>query len=151
EPPPRNRKRLSPRSAAARRHPIVMELIPRLTEYPSESYMNIFQSVLRTSAVLALATTSALMAQGPMRFGGGPGFGFGGLGVPGLLNQTITGAPFSENLTVQRQQALAGGNQIQQQEQATVARDNQGRVRIDATVPRPASSGSQTRTEITIY
>jgi hypothetical protein len=110
--------------------------------------MTIFQSMLRTSAVLALATTSALMAQGPMRFGGGPGAGFGGLGVPGLLNHTITGAPFSANLIVQRQQTLAGGNQIQQQEQATVARDSQGRVRIDATVTRP---GSQARTEITIY
>jgi hypothetical protein len=113
--------------------------------------MRIFQSILRTGAVLAFATTTALMAQGPRGLGGGPGFGFGGFGVPGLLNHTVTGAPFSANLTVQRQQTLAGGNQIQQQEQATVARDTQGRVRIDATVTRPSSSGNQTRTEITIY
>jgi hypothetical protein len=113
--------------------------------------MRIFQSILRTGAVLALATTSALMAQGPGRPGDGPGFGFGGFGVPGLVNHTVTGAPFSATLTVQRQQTLAGGNQIQQQEQANVYRDGQGRVRIDATLTRPASSGAQTHTEITIY
>lgn len=114
--------------------------------------MTTFQSILRTGAVLALATATALMAQGPGRPGGGPGFGFGGgPGLPGLVNHTVTGAPFSANLSVQRQQTLAGGNQIQQQEQATVARDSQGRVRIDATVTRPSSSGNQIRTEITIY
>jgi hypothetical protein len=111
--------------------------------------MRVLQAVHGKVMVLALAASCALMAQGPL---GRPGFGFGGgLEVGRFTGKTVTGAPFSATMTEQYVQTLATGNQIQRQEQAEVYRDSQGRVRIDASVIRPTSSGSQTVKETTIY
>jgi hypothetical protein len=104
---------------------------------------------------LGLNAACALLAQPPSAPGRGWFGGFSpgprpGLGV--LTNRTITEAPFSALETIQTQRTLANGTQLQQQEQSSVNRDSQGRVRIDTTFTVPGSSGSSTtRTAITIY
>jgi hypothetical protein len=106
-------------------------------------------------SVVVLGSACALLAQPP---GGGRGFrpggefgGFGGGGLPNFAEKTITGAPFSANLTSQSVQTLANGNQIQRQETGEVARDSQGRVYVQTTTTRPGASGNQTISSITIY
>ncbi len=111
------------------------------------------QTMLGTGFVLVLSSSCVLMAQPPA---GRPGFGFrggfgGGFGPERLTGKTITGAPFSGTLTEQSVQTLANGTQIQRQEQASVYRDSQGRVRIDSTFTRPTASGNETVTESTIW
>jgi hypothetical protein len=53
----------------------------------------------------------------------------------GLGGKTITGAPFTATVSVQRTQALADGNQINTTTTGTIARDGQGRVRREMTLP----------------
>jgi hypothetical protein len=110
---------------------------------------------LTVIAVVALGAAYALLAQPPargrgFRFGGGFG-AFSGGGLPNFAAKTITGAPFSANLTAQSVQTLANGNQIQRQETGEVARDSQGRVYVQTTTTRPGASGNQTISSITIY
>jgi hypothetical protein len=103
-------------------------------------------------AVIGIGATCVLFAQPPVRPGFRMGGGFGGgLGVPGLGGKTITGAPFSANLTSQSVQTLANGTQIQRQETAELARDGQGRVYSQITTTQPSSSGNKTFSSITIY
>jgi hypothetical protein len=106
-------------------------------------------------SVVALGAACALLAQPPaggrgFRPGGGFG-GFGGAGIPNFAAKTITGAPFSANLTSQSVQTLANGTQIQRQETGEVARDSQGDVYVKTTTTLPSSSGSKTVSSITIY
>jgi hypothetical protein len=106
-------------------------------------------------SVVALGAACALLAQPPaggrgFRPGGGFG-GFGGAGIPNFAAKTITGEPFTANLTSQSVQILANGNQIQRQETGEVARDSQGDVYVQTTATLPSSSGSKTVSSITIY
>ena len=48
----------------------------------------------------------------------------------------VTGAPFTAQATTEITQTLADGNQIDNKETATVARDSQGRTRRDGTISR---------------
>jgi hypothetical protein len=77
--------------------------------------------------------------------------GFGGPGGPGRGGagpvETVTGAPYSAVEVRTSQQALAAGNTIQRQEQSTVSRDSQGRVRRETTRTGP---DGQTATRVTI-
>src|SRR5665213_3061935 len=97
----------------------------------------------------------ALLAQGPRGGGFGPG-GFGGRGAglrgagPGSKT-VVTGAPYSGTETLQTQQTLANGNQISRTEQATVARDSQGRLSTSQTFTPAASTGKAPYTVETIY
>ena len=110
-----------------------------------------YRSIYWKFAALAAGSACVLWAQGPGGHEGRPGFGFGGgLGIASFLGKTVAGAPFSANLTTQFTHILANGNTISQQETAEVYRDNQGRVAINATITRPASSGTQTVNTITI-
>src|SRR5579871_5619220 len=112
--------------------------------------MRISHSIHTKTLTFALATACMALAQPP---GGGRGamLGFGGgLGLGVFAEKTITGAPFSAQQNTQSQRILANGNQIQRQEQASIYRDSQGRVRIDASLSGGTQS-SQTRTEITIF
>jgi hypothetical protein len=115
--------------------------------------MRIAHSLPSKLVIFTLSGCCLLLAQPPAGGPGGRGgFGFGGgLGLGSLTGKTITGAPFSANLTSQSVQILANGNQIQRKETAEVARDSQGRVYINATLTRPSSSGTQTVNQITIY
>jgi hypothetical protein len=53
----------------------------------------------------------------------------------GLGGKVVTGAPFTATISVQRTQLLADGNQINRTTTGTIARDSQGRVRRDMTLP----------------
>ncbi|HZT28370.1 MAG TPA: hypothetical protein VFA33_00700 [Bryobacteraceae bacterium] len=107
------------------------------------------------SGLISLLAAGALLAQAPsgppgpgrMRFGeaGGPWFG---MGAGQQWRTPVTGQPYSAVQTVQIQQTLAGGNQIQRQEQSNVYRDSQGRVRTEHTFTPP---GQAARTMITIF
>lgn len=57
----------------------------------------------------------------------------------------VTGAPFSAQATTEISQVLADGNQINNKETATIARDSSGRTRRDGTIRRIglASAGNQ--------
>lgn len=94
---------------------------------------------MRKAASLFILAGS-LVAQGPrMNRGFGPPAMRGG---PGGSPAVVTGAPFSAIETTMTQQVLTGGNVIQRQEQATVYRDSQGRVRTESVLKRPDGSSS---------
>ena len=111
---------------------------------------------MKRLAFTALLASACLMAQppqgrrgGPMGFGPGP-MGPGGPGSP-ELRKPVSGAPYSAVETTTEQQTLANGNVIQRQNNRTVHRDGQGRVRIEAQVTRPGANGqSTTVTRVTI-
>jgi len=65
-----------------------------------------------------------------------------------LHGATVTGAPFSAVEVTTRQQTLANGNVIQQQEQTNLFRDGQGRVREEMTWNAPNGTGSRTMVTI---
>ena len=105
--------------------------------------------------VLAAAT---LAAQGPggraggFRGGpGGPGGPFGMMGL-GIGRTPVTGAPYSAVRTTDSVRSLAGGNQIEHQDQSKVYRSSQGQVRVEQTFTPPAGAANQSpRTAITIF
>jgi hypothetical protein len=113
-------------------------------------------------AVVALAFGTVLWAQEPDANGPPPPppgdpvviMDAGGAGGPRHMMavpmfgdvKPVTGAPFSAQATTEISQALADGNQINNKETATVARDSSGRTRRDGTIRRIgllASAGSQ--------
>lgn len=69
----------------------------------------------------------------PMVQGGPPMFGFMG-------GKTVTGAPYSAQVTFEHTQTLADGNLVDQKNSAMVYRDSQGRTRLEET--RPTKSGN---------
>jgi hypothetical protein len=96
-------------------------------------------------AAAALFCGSAQAQGGPPPGDRGPG-GFGHMGGPedemrflgiegGAGEKKVTGAPFSASFTSQTTQTLADGNKIEHTSTGTVARDSEGRVRRDMTVP----------------
>src|SRR5690242_18054904 len=98
--------------------------------------------------VAGLAAAACLLAQpphGPRGFEpGGPGFRGPGGPPPAEI---VTGAPFSGVEVHTRQQMLANGTAIQQQDQTKIARDGQGRVRRESTRQTP---DGKTATRISI-
>lgn len=109
------------------------------------------RNALLISAAAGLAALSAL-AQGP-----GPGRHFGGGGPGdfamlrpefGISNKVVTSAPYSAQAVTQFTQTLANGDHIQRTTTASVARDSQGRTRMDrsiAAVGALAASGGARR------
>jgi hypothetical protein len=84
------------------------------------------------------------------RIGPGPvtaevGIGFVGFEA-GIGGKTVTGAPFSANVSTQTTQTLADGNVIQHSTTGTFARDSQGRTRREMTLPAigPFAASGQT-------
>lgn len=66
----------------------------------------------------------------------GPGDAMDFIGFEaGLGGKTVTGAPFSATMSVQTSQTLADGNQINRTTTGSIARDGQGRVRRDMSLP----------------
>jgi hypothetical protein len=53
----------------------------------------------------------------------------------GLHGKTVTGAPFTANFSTQTTETLPDGNKIQRNTSGTIARDTQGRMRHDMTLP----------------
>lgn len=105
---------------------------------------------MRRLVGIGLLAGAVLLAQGPPPRGprggfGGPGFEF--MGPRGEMGANVTGAPFSGTQVTVHTQTLANGNVIQRQEQTTLYRDSQGRVRAEITRTGP-NGGSHTTVEI---
>jgi len=91
-------------------------------------------SFMAVSAGLAAAS---LLAQGPGRHmgpGGGPGDFEMVRAEFGLSNKVVTGAPYSAQAVTQFTQTLSNGDHIQRTTTASVARDSQGRTRMDRSI-----------------
>ena len=93
-----------------------------------------------TGAALLLFCGAA-SAQAPPP-GPPPGFHHGGGGPMefgrfemGLNGKTVTGAPYSAQIVIQRSQTLGDGTHITQQSSGAVYRDSSGRVRNEMTLP----------------
>ncbi len=71
---------------------------------------------------------------GPGPMGAGDAMDFIGFEA-GLGGKTVTGAPFSATISTQRTQMLSDGNEINRTTTGKIARDSQGRVRRDMTLP----------------
>jgi hypothetical protein len=110
--------------------------------------MKILGTTTRKFAALLLAAGVSLAQPSFSRRGGA--LRFGDFGLRAFTSHIITGAPFSAQWNRRIEQVMANGNQIQMQEQGNVYRDNQGRVRIEATATSAAASG-HAQTGITIY
>jgi hypothetical protein len=106
----------------------------------------------RLSIIFAAALGAAsLFAQGPGRHlgAGGPGdFALlrAEFGVPGKV---VQGAPYSAQAVTQFTQTLASGDHIQKTTTASIARDSQGRTRVDRSLAAvgalSATAGGQAR------
>ncbi len=106
-----------------------------------------------------LTAGSALAQSGPPPGGPGPG-GFGRMGGPedemrfigieaGAGEKKVTGSPFSASFTATTTQTLADGNRISRSSSGTLARDNDGRVRRETTLPAgPWSNSSNAATRV---
>ncbi|MGO9893377.1 MAG: hypothetical protein ACLPX8_04080 [Bryobacteraceae bacterium] len=100
---------------------------------------------------IGMLAGAVLLAQGPPPRGPRGGFGGPGpesLGMRGEMGAGVTGAPFSGTQVTVHTQTLANGNSIQRQEQTTLSRDSQGRVRAETTRTGPNGQGSRTVVEI---
>jgi len=75
---------------------------------------------------LSVATYGQALPPGP-RHGGGP-MEFGRFEM-GLMGKTVTGAPYSAQVVIQRSETLSDGTHITQQSTGAVYRDSAGRVR----------------------
>lgn len=71
---------------------------------------------------------------GPGPMGAGDAMDFIGFEA-GLGGKTVTGAPFTATISVKRTQVLADGNRIDRTTSGTIARDSQGRVRREFSLP----------------
>ncbi|MGH9737525.1 MAG: hypothetical protein ACRD4X_02950 [Candidatus Acidiferrales bacterium] len=71
---------------------------------------------------------------GPGAMGAGDAMDFIGFEA-GLGGKTVTGTPFTATISAQETQTLADGNQINRTTTGTIARDSQGRVRREMTLP----------------
>lgn len=88
---------------------------------------------LLISTAAGIAALSAF-AQGPGRRGG-PGGDFAMLRAEfGVSSKVVTGAPYTAQAVTQFTQLLANGDHIQRTTSASVARDSQGRTRIDRSI-----------------
>jgi hypothetical protein len=95
------------------------------------------------AAILLLAAAVSVSAQGARGGfrGRGPGpmgpddaLGFVGFEA-GLFGKTVTGAPFTADISTESVQVLPDGNRIDNKTTGTLARDSSGRTRRDLTLP----------------
>jgi hypothetical protein len=108
----------------------------------------------RLSIIFAAGlAASGLFAQGPGRHLSGGPHGDGDFAMVraefGISNKVVQGAPYSAQAVTQFTQTLANGDHIQRTTTASVARDNQGRTRVDRSISGvgalSASAGGQGR------
>lgn len=109
--------------------------------------------MVRTLSIVSVAAavvTASLFAQGPgRRLGAGPG-DFALLHAEfGMSNKVVQGAPYSAEAVTQFTQTLPDGDHIQRTTTASVARDSQGRTRVDRSLSAvgalSAARGAQAR------
>jgi hypothetical protein len=94
--------------------------------------------MIRKFSLISIATglaAASLFAQGPgRRPGGGPGDFAMVRAEFGISNKLVTGAPYAAQAVTQFTQTLSNGDHIQRSTTASVARDSQGRTRMDRSV-----------------
>jgi hypothetical protein len=99
------------------------------------------------SAAGLMATS--LFAQGPARRGPGGGDFALMRAEFGISNKVVQGAPYSAQAVTQFTQTLASGDHIQRTMTASIARDSQGRTRVDRSISGvgalSATAGAQAR------
>jgi hypothetical protein len=108
--------------------------------------------LMRLSIISAAAlVATGLFAQVPGRHGGGPGGGDFALmrAEFGISNKVVQGAPYSAQAVTQFTQTLANGDHVQRTMTASIARDSQGRTRVDRSISGvgalSATAGGQAR------
>jgi hypothetical protein len=106
--------------------------------------------------VLAFVFAAAVLAQTPApktsTGNAADAAQFGPIGITAAMAgpaSTISGAPYSADAVTERVQVLADGNRIRQTTTGTVARDSQGRVRRDESLPA-LSAGAEAPHLVTI-
>ena len=93
-------------------------------------------SILCAGSALGQATNAT--SPKPLVLSIGDPVVFGPVGITTALAApmgTVTGAPYSAQVTTQRVQTLVDGNRIEQTTSGSVARDSQGRVRREEALP----------------
>jgi hypothetical protein len=94
--------------------------------------------MIRGLSLVAVAgglVAASMFAQGPVRhMGPGPGDFAMERAEFGFSNKVVTGSPYSAQAVTQFTQTLANGDHIQRSTTASVARDSQGRTRMDRSV-----------------
>ena len=102
---------------------------------------------MKKLAIAALTLTISVFAQGPRHMG--PGGDFAMVRAEfGVSNKVVQGSPYSAQAVTQFTQALANGDHVQRTTTASIARDSQGRTRVDrslATVGALSATGGQSR------
>lgn len=97
-------------------------------------------------ATCALAQNNTVIEARPLtlQMSGGPGFGPVAIttAMAGMM-APVTGAPYSADTSTQRIQMLADGNRIEQDTSGSVARDSQGRIRRDESLPLAGPDGGE--------
>jgi hypothetical protein len=108
--------------------------------------------MVREFSLICIATAlgaASLLAQGPGRhLGGGPGDFAMVRAEFGISNKLVTGAPYSAQAVTQFTQTLANGDHIQRTTTSSIARDSQGRTRMErsiANVGALSAAGGQGR------
>lgn len=102
--------------------------------------------VATLSTSCAFAQNAALDEQKNIVIRTGEGGPFGPVGITTAMAgpmATIAGAPYSAQTTTQRIQVLADGNRIEQDTSGSVARDGQGRVRREESLPLPGANSDE--------
>jgi hypothetical protein len=104
-------------------------------------------SIISAAGLLA----TGLFAQGPGRHGAGPEGGDFSLmrAEFGVAGKVVPGAPYAAQAVTQFTQTLASGDHIQRTMTASIARDSQGRTRVDRSISGvgalSATAGAQAR------
>jgi hypothetical protein len=96
------------------------------------------------SVACALGQTTIAVQRGTVQMGDAAEFGPVGIttALAGPM-VNVTGAPYSAQATTERVQMLADGNRIVQNTSGSVARDSQGRVRRDESLPGLKLAGGE--------
>ncbi len=109
--------------------------------------------MVRDFSLIFFATAlgaASLLAQGPGRhLAGGPGDFAMVRAEFGISNKVVTGAPYSAQAVTQFTQTLANGDHIQRTTTSSIARDSQGRTRMERAIANvgalSAGAGNQAR------
>jgi hypothetical protein len=103
---------------------------------------------MKKSTLAALAMTISVFAQGPRHMGRGGDFAMVRAEF-GVSNKVVQGAPYSAQAVTQFTQTLANGDHVQRTTTASIARDSQGRTRVDRSLAAvgalSATAGGQAR------
>jgi hypothetical protein len=103
---------------------------------------------MKKLTIAALLVTVSVFAQGPRHFGPGGDFAMERAEF-GISNKVVQGAPYSAQAVTQFTQTLPNGDHVQRTTTASIARDSQGRTRVDRSLAAvgalSATAGGQAR------